>query len=280
MNKKERLIRHMNRSVRTYDEYADVHRKLAHRLLLSVKEKVACAGRILEIGCGTGYLTQLLVDHFPQATIIAIDFAEQMIQMAKEKIQPPSRVRLLVENAEKLDIQQFGTFDLVITNSTLQWLDYPQKAIADWYDLLKPGGWLFATAYGPDMLYELRTILSEVELDLGLEPTHPFYLLYSADHWKEILRQKDMVQILTSESWERKLFANGDQLLRTLKAVGDNANGINQNIGITRQLCFEVISRYNQLYWYRTRDCVYATYHSIQIQGQKCDRSLYIQSSI
>lgn len=279
MNKKERLIRHMNRSVRTYDEYADVHRKMAHRLLLSVKEKVANADRILELGCGTGYLTQLLVDHFPQATIIAIDFAEQMVQMAKEKIQPLSRVQLLVKNAEELNIKQLGSFDLIITNSTLQWLDHPQKAIADWFQLLNNGGWIFASTYGPEMLYELRTILAEVELDFDLEPVSPYYLLYSSDRWKEILRSVGLIQISTSESWEQKLFKDAQHFLRTIKAVGDNANGWDQNIGLTRRIYSEIISRYNQLYWYRTKDSVYATYHSIQIQGQKYDSSLSIPST-
>ncbi len=81
-----------NRCALVYDQYAVVQKRMAYRLIETLTEKEAQPEKILEIGCGTGFMTRLLYDHYPSAQITTIDIAENMIQQAQERLGTPSRI--------------------------------------------------------------------------------------------------------------------------------------------------------------------------------------------
>lgn len=60
---------------------------MAHSLLSTLNRRYSANSsiRILELGCGTGYVTEKLSNLFPKAHITAIDFAESMIAVAKTR---------------------------------------------------------------------------------------------------------------------------------------------------------------------------------------------------
>ena len=62
-------------------------KKMAHSLLSILKERYSetASIRILELGCGTGYVTEQLSKLFPKAHITAVDFAESMIAIAQTR---------------------------------------------------------------------------------------------------------------------------------------------------------------------------------------------------
>lgn len=62
--------------LRKYDEMLDV-------LVSCIPASV---DRILELGCGTGELSLKLLNHFPTAQIIAVDYSPRMLQYAEEKV--------------------------------------------------------------------------------------------------------------------------------------------------------------------------------------------------
>ena len=43
--------------------------------------------RILELGCGTGELTLKILERYPSATIVAIDYSPRMLDFARAKIE-------------------------------------------------------------------------------------------------------------------------------------------------------------------------------------------------
>ncbi|MBA4493851.1 methyltransferase domain-containing protein [Paenactinomyces guangxiensis] len=264
---KERLARQMNRSVITYDEHAVVHKKMAHRILCTLKEKVLQAENILEIGCGTGYLTQLLIDHYPQASVTAVDLAEKMSEMAGEKVEPSSRVRFLVGDAELIDLGKQDSFDLIVSNATLHWLQNPEGTLTRWVQRLKKGGWFIATTYGPDTFQELRLIFERVELELGMTPQQHTMLLRSAGHWERLLQETGLSRVYSVEFWNRSIYDDCRQFLQSVKAMGDSYSEADQSFSTARLVLLEVIKRYN---WaYRSGEGVYSTYHLLQIAGQK-----------
>lgn len=75
---------------------------------------------ILEIGCGTGYLTQLLCEKFPKAAITAVDLSSGMIELAKEKVRE-DRISFICGDIEELSIERH--YDLIISNATFQWFN-------------------------------------------------------------------------------------------------------------------------------------------------------------
>ena len=64
-----------------------MYKKMAHSLLSILKERYSetASIRILELGCGTGYVTEQLSKLFPKAHITAVDFAESMIAIAQTR---------------------------------------------------------------------------------------------------------------------------------------------------------------------------------------------------
>ncbi len=54
-----------------YDGHAVIQQRMARRIMQTLDENRVEAGNILEVGCGrTGYLTQLLLEHFPDAGLV------------------------------------------------------------------------------------------------------------------------------------------------------------------------------------------------------------------
>lgn len=257
----------MNQSVTSFDENAVVHRKMAHRILFALKEKVDHAEQILEIGCGTGYLTQLLIDHYPAATVTAIDIAEKMIDTAREKVEPRERVRFLTADAEQLEFSRLGSFDVIVSNAALQWLTAPRKTICNLVRALKTGGWLMTTTYGPDTFQELRDTFQRVEQESGMEPEVHTLPLRSAEQWQNLFQKNGLAHVHAVECWHRLIFPDCRQFLQSVKATGESYSEANHSIPATRRIMTGVIEKYNLTY--RCREGVYATYHLLQIMGQK-----------
>lgn len=90
---------------------------------------------VLEIGCGTGQLTQRLVAC--GFTVTAIDIGPSMIETARERV-PGARFQTV--SFEALDAAA-GSFDLVISGAAFHWID-PEVRFAKAARLLRPGGWL------------------------------------------------------------------------------------------------------------------------------------------
>ncbi|WP_244527450.1 malonyl-ACP O-methyltransferase BioC [Lihuaxuella thermophila] len=264
---KDRLVRQINQSVTSFDEHAVIHKKMAHRLLFAVKEKMAHAEQILEIGCGTGYLTQLLIDHYPTATVTAVDLAEKMISTAKEKVEPRERVRFLTADAEQIEFSRLGSFDFIVSNVTFQWLTSPEKTICNLIRALKTEGWLMTTTYGPDTFQELREMFQRVEQEAGIQPEKHTLPLRSAEQWELLFQRTGLTHVQSIEGWHRSVFSDCRQFLESVKATGESYSEANYSVSATRRILTTVIERYN--YTYRCREGVYATYHLLQIMGQK-----------
>ncbi|NVM22637.1 MAG: methyltransferase [Desulfobacterales bacterium] len=148
----------------TYHEKADVQRIVAGNLssLASVGRPVE---RILEIGCGTGGLTELLLEHFPAAAIDAIDVSREMIDRAQERLSSHDRVRWFVS-----DLRTYETtvsYPLIASSSSMHWISPVEDGLTLVADLLDAGGELLAALMLHGTLGELRT------MRLGVAPHKP-----------------------------------------------------------------------------------------------------------
>lgn len=105
---------------------------------------------VLEFGCGTGKNTEWLAQHAVQLT--AVDFSEEMIEKAKEKINLPH-----VQFAQA-DISQpwpfrTGTYDLVTCNLILEHIQDLFPVFSEAARILKSGGHFFVSELHPGKQY-------------------------------------------------------------------------------------------------------------------------------
>ena len=102
---KEKLKRRFSRNARQYDKYAKVQKNMGDILIEKIKSTKTQYKNILEIGCGTGYVTKLLCEHFKTLNITAIDIAPGMISHAKSKISD-TRVGFICGDVEEMDFDK------------------------------------------------------------------------------------------------------------------------------------------------------------------------------
>jgi len=150
LNKGE-IIKNFSQSARDYDKHALLQKALADELFSSVPK--LNPQKILDIGCGTGYLARRLAGRFPQAEVVGMDIAPGMIKVASQRNRLEN-LAFVVDDGEELSFARHS-FDLVVSNASLQWMD-AEKVFGGAWKVLRPGGYFVFTTFGPRTLYELR----------------------------------------------------------------------------------------------------------------------------
>lgn len=133
-------------------EYAPVRRNLdkwnGH---LMARAAPRPGQRILDVACGDGEPALSLARAvLPTGKVVAVDLSERMIGIACDRAQQArvANADFQVMDAEKLELPD-ASFDLVTCRFGLQIVTDPDAAIAEMLRVLKPGGGLVATVWGP-----------------------------------------------------------------------------------------------------------------------------------
>lgn len=97
--------------------------------------------RVLDIGCGTGLFSALLLARYPEARLTLIDLSDQMLGMARQRFAGHANIRYILADYTRHDWQG-DTFDLVISALSIHHLPAQDKAhlYKTVYTLLAPGG--------------------------------------------------------------------------------------------------------------------------------------------
>jgi ubiquinone/menaquinone biosynthesis C-methylase UbiE len=101
---------------------------------------------ILDLGVGTGYLTHRIIEAFPNATIVAVDAAELMMEKAKIRLQDHlKQVSFRRSTFQELSNKgnSFSHLDAVVSSFAFHHLYREEKLMLFQYiySILKPGGW-------------------------------------------------------------------------------------------------------------------------------------------
>ena len=97
--------------------------------------------RVLEVGCGNGATTKLIMQNISPAQLVGIDTSSEFIDMAVEGFAGEPRVSFAVGDAVATG-QADAFFDLVIAHTVYSHLVDPERALAEARRVLKPGGQL------------------------------------------------------------------------------------------------------------------------------------------
>ncbi len=122
-----------------YRRFEDERTRPAEELLARVP--LAQVAHAVDMGCGPGNSTELIVRRFPDADVLGIDNSEAMLISARERL-PASRF-------ESGDIAHWtpaadAAPDLIYANAALQWVPDHEKLIPRLFAALAPGGVLAA----------------------------------------------------------------------------------------------------------------------------------------
>jgi ubiquinone/menaquinone biosynthesis C-methylase UbiE len=121
----------------------------------------------LDVGCGTGVFTELVLDRCSPATVIAIDPSAAQIELARSK-PVARRADFRVADAQALPFHA-GAFDVVASALVLNFIPDPARALAEMRRVARPGGvlasyvWDFAGSRSPGSL--LRRAMRRIGAD-------------------------------------------------------------------------------------------------------------------
>ncbi|RZL93643.1 MAG: trans-aconitate 2-methyltransferase [Variovorax sp.] len=116
-----------------YRRYEDERTRPAVELLARVP--LTGTARVVDLGCGPGNSTELLVQRFPDAAVVGIDNSEAMLASARERL-PQARFEL----SDIASWQPELPPDLIYANASLQWVPAHEALIPRLFAALAPGG--------------------------------------------------------------------------------------------------------------------------------------------
>jgi malonyl-CoA O-methyltransferase len=160
------------RAAATYDGAAALQREVGGRMAQRLEYVKIAPAVVLDAGCGTGDAVGELGVRYPGAAVVAFDIALPMVEAARRRARTQHSLlqRLLHPLTARgaapprfvcADINALPfagvSADLVWSNLALQWVNDLPRAIAEFRRVLKVGGLLTFTTFGPDTLREIRT---------------------------------------------------------------------------------------------------------------------------
>ena len=118
-----------------YSEVSGIQKEHGKELIekLSLEKNM----KILDLGCGTGYLSSMMADCVgPEGKVVAIDPNRSRLDIAEKQY---SRSNLVFLEANDVTLPE-DQYDLVFANYVLHWVENKAALLNKVYQNLKPGG--------------------------------------------------------------------------------------------------------------------------------------------
>ncbi|HSZ13837.1 MAG TPA: class I SAM-dependent methyltransferase [Solirubrobacteraceae bacterium] len=127
---------------------------------LSVLDRLELRGdeTVLDAGCGSGRITQTLIERLPRGRVIAIDESPSMIAAARERLGPDADLRV----RDLLELELEAPVDAILSTATFHWIADHEQLFKRLRGALKPGGRLVAQCGGEGNIDVLRGKANEV----------------------------------------------------------------------------------------------------------------------
>ncbi|MCO5106959.1 MAG: methyltransferase domain-containing protein [Burkholderiaceae bacterium] len=200
--------------------FAEVEARMLERLdLVRIEPQ-----RVIDVGCGAGRGLLALKKRYPAAELLGLDSAQAMARAARDALAPPTQgffarlrgrapepvARVVVADANALPLADAAA-DLVWSNLALHWFEAPERALAEWYRVARPGALLDFSFFGVDTLAELR--------GLGAR-TMPFHDLHDVG---DLVAAAGFAEPVMDSEHLTLSWADAGAMLADLHAIGGNA---------------------------------------------------------
>lgn len=201
------------KAAQTYNDYADVQERSAVLLaedLQKISQRVP-SGPILEIGCGTGFFSQKLVEQFGQRKILLSDISPEMVKVCRSRIQSP-QVKFAVLDAETSPSWP-TQFALIASAFGAQWFKDLSTTFDGIYNSLLPGGYFVFSVPTNESFPEWKALCK------GGDLTYTGNHLPNETKFKAFWSQRTNTFELRTQKLQAK-YESSIEFFRALKSIG------------------------------------------------------------
>ena len=156
------LRRRLEAAAEHVDTAAALHREVGRRLLERLDYVRLDPAAVLDLGCLGGISSGALRARYPRARHVVADLAQGLVRQARRKSRRLRRTPGVCAGLQRLPFAN-DSFDLVFSNLTLHRSPDLKPTARELQRILRPGGVLMFSTFGPDTLTELRAAWSEVD---------------------------------------------------------------------------------------------------------------------
>ena len=253
MNNK--IQRKFSESAKSYDRFSNLQREIADGLLIKIVQEQAPLV-LLDVGCGTGYLTGKLKDHFSQSKIIGLDFAQGMLAEASLK---HNGISWVLANGNNLPFAD-GSINILTSNLAYQWVKDLPQAFSEVQRVLASNGVLACTLFGYNTCQELFQSLDEAK-----KGAFQFMRLPNEVQVNDALVSSGFKNTQIDCEQIKIEFKDMHELITWLKSIGAN------NLSQEGYLGKDALARAEAIYRkdYASYNGVIATFEVIRVYGKK-----------
>jgi trans-aconitate 2-methyltransferase len=154
----------------SYDKVADPQARWGAEVL----ERLTLEGdeTVLDAGCGTGRVTELLLARLPRGRVVALDASAAMLEQARGRLEGFGDQVTYVHADLEQPLPIGEPVDAVLSTATFHWVLDHDALFANLASVLRPGGWLVAQCGGFGNVARLLRIAQEVHP--GFHRVHNF----------------------------------------------------------------------------------------------------------
>ena len=158
--------------------------------------------RVIDVGCGTGRLTEKLLERVPGGDVLAVDLSFNMLKTAREYLRPRFGHQVFFVQGDASALPLACDADAVFSTATFHWvLDHPML-FKSLYAALKPGGTLAAQCGGVRNIQRLHDRCAALAIDPEFAPyfagwTGPWHFADPSET-AERLKQAGFEEIVTT----------------------------------------------------------------------------------
>ncbi|ANQ47913.2 methyltransferase domain-containing protein [Flammeovirga sp. MY04] len=243
---KSQVQHRFGKNVESYVYEASIQKEICDELYDEIITHEITFNNAFEIGCGCGFLTDLLIDHVRQYEVN--DLHRNCTHQLLDK---HDHLKFREGDAESISFP--SELNLICSASALQWMTDLDVLIEKVNQSLLPDGYFMFSTFGPDNFKQIKEITGN-----GLE-------YHELTHW-EFLLEKHQFEVIKSWEWKKDLlFDKGTDVLRHIKKTGVNGMSSEKSVWNRNKLL-----KFNEAYnFYQTSGKVPLTYHPIFIIAKK-----------